>query len=149
MNKHKQSCVLGSALFTACSLLLLAVQPAAAEQKLRVQVDQRGDFLLIGNTLGWDCGSGAAVPIVGEVDTSILSFFNCGLNSGDTSPDLFWRADEPSAGEALTSSDFTAADARTTAMLKLPTGATVTHAFLYWGARRAGNAADTTVTFER
>jgi uncharacterized repeat protein (TIGR01451 family)/MYXO-CTERM domain-containing protein len=134
---------------TVFVLCLLLVQTAAAEQKLRVQVDQRGDFVMIGNTLGWDCAANAATPVVGTTDNSLGSFVSCGLLSTDTSPDLFWRADEPSAGKALASSNFTSADARTTAVLTLPKNAKVTHAFLYWGARRSGTAADNTATIER
>jgi clumping factor A len=142
-------CALSQLATCTLALLALPVQPAAAEQKLRVQVDQRGDFVMIGNTLGWDCASGAATPIVGMPDNSIASFVSCGLLSLDTSPDLFWRADAPADGQALASTTHTAADARTTAVLELPAGATVTHAFLYWGSRRTGTAADTTATFER
>ena len=87
-------------LLSLASLTLLGVSsssPAAAEQKLRVQVDQRGDFALIGNTLGWDCGAGASNPIVGSVNA------NCGNNTADSSADLFWRSDEPAAGQATAS----------------------------------------------
>jgi uncharacterized repeat protein (TIGR01451 family) len=136
-------------LLSLASLTLLGVSsssPAAAEQKLRVQVDQRGDFALIGNTLGWDCGAGAAAPIVGQANTN-----NCGgvLSTGDTSADLFWRSDEPAPGQATASLGITAAQARSTAVLKLPAGALVTHAYLYWGARRTTGGADTNVQLDR
>lgn len=149
MNKQPFPMLRAMSVLWLCCCVLLTTRSAVAEQKLRVQVDQRGDFVLIGNTLGWDCGAGAAAPVVGTADNSIASFFSCGLLSTDTSPDLFWRADAPADGQALASTTTTAADARTTAVLALPNGATVTHAFLYWGARRTGTAADTTATFER
>jgi uncharacterized repeat protein (TIGR01451 family)/MYXO-CTERM domain-containing protein len=107
---------------------------AGASPKLRAQVDQRGDFALIGNTLGHDCRSGIPVPIVGSVG-------DCGTHTGDSSPDVFWR--DGSAGSAIT-----LAEARSTAVLSLPAGAMVTHAWLYWAARRGGMSADTAVTLE-
>ncbi len=129
--------------FTLTLLCALAISaPALAEQKLRVQVDQRGDFMMIGNTLGWDCAAGAPPPSVGTLPS------DCGLTWLDTGIDLFWRADEPAPGQATASTTYTPAQARSTAVLDLPDQATVTHAFLYWGARN-DRAADTTVTIER
>lgn len=118
---------------------------AQAEQRLRIQVDQRGDFALIGNTLGWDCGAGAAAPVVGQANTS------CGTvgTTGDTSADLFWRSEEPGSGQATASLAVTPAQARSSALLKLPQGATVTHAYLYWGARKSSGTPDTSVTLDR
>ena len=117
---------------------------AHADQTLRVQVDQRGDFALIGNTLGWDCGADTPAPTVGSVPTVDLNDpLACGLNAVDSSSDVFWRADDPSPGQATASVDFTAADARSSAVLALPDGAEVTHAFLYWAARRQMGGADT------
>jgi uncharacterized repeat protein (TIGR01451 family)/MYXO-CTERM domain-containing protein len=127
----------------ALSSVLMLSSSALAEQKLRVQVDQRGDFMMIGNTLGWDCGAGAPAPLVGTVPS------DCGLTAIDTSVDVFWRADEPAPGQATASLSYTATDARSTSMLDLPNGAVITHAFLYWGARHETPSADTTVTFER
>jgi uncharacterized repeat protein (TIGR01451 family) len=128
----------------ALVLSLFGATGASAKQNLRVQVNQRGDFVMIGNTLGWDCGSGAPVPANGTAPNLLF----CGLGGQDTSPDAFWRADAPSAGQASASLSYTAADARSTAMLDLPAGARVTHAFLYWGARHAGTTADTTITLD-
>jgi clumping factor A len=133
-----------SSLTCAVALLALsAASPVLAEQRLRVQVDQRGDFALIGNTLGWDCGAGASNPVVGQVNN------NCGSSTADTSADLFWRSDEPAAGQATASLAISAEMARSSAVLTLPMGAQVTHAFLYWGARKAGAGADTSVQLER
>ncbi|MDB4972299.1 MAG: putative internalin, partial [Myxococcaceae bacterium] len=128
--------------------VLSIVGPARADQRLRVQVNQRGDFLLVGNTLGWDCvsgGSAAPAPLVGTVP----ALGACGLNTEDSSVDVFWRADQPSDGTATADLSVAAADARSTGFVDLPANAAVTHAFLYWGARRSGNAADTSVVIER
>ncbi|WP_437756186.1 DUF3344 domain-containing protein [Sorangium sp. So ce1389] len=118
---------------------------AHADPALRVQVDQRGDFLLIGNTLGYECGADLPLPgpVVGTVG-------ECGGSLGDSSPDVFWRADAPGEGQAQANNTITVAQARSTAVLDVPDGATVTHAFLYWGAHTAaGAAADATVTVDR
>jgi uncharacterized repeat protein (TIGR01451 family)/MYXO-CTERM domain-containing protein len=114
---------------------------ASAAPALRQQVNQRGDFALIGNTLGYDCGAGAPAPVVGTVGA-------CGSNTGDSSPDVFWRSDAPAEGQAVANSTITVAQARSTAVLQLPSGATVTYARLYWAGDRAAGA-DTTATVAR
>jgi uncharacterized repeat protein (TIGR01451 family) len=115
---------------------------AGAEPRLRLSVDQKGDFLVIGNTLGQDCAAGIPAPTTGTVSA-------CGTNTTDTSPDVFWRADEPTVGGAVANTSITPAMARSTAILNLPTGAQVTHARLYWSAAQSGAATDRTVLFER
>jgi uncharacterized repeat protein (TIGR01451 family) len=109
---------------------------------LRVQVEQKGDFALIGNTLGYEC-TNPVMPVVGTVSCAGSS------NNGDSAPDVFWRSDAPAAGQAQANTGVTVAQARSTSVLNLPMGATVTHAFLYWGARQSAAGADTTVTLER
>jgi uncharacterized repeat protein (TIGR01451 family)/MYXO-CTERM domain-containing protein len=131
---------LGSSFVTLS--LLLAAASAGAAPKLRVQVDQKGDFLLVGNTLGHDCRAVVPAPVVGSVGS-------CGTNTGDSAPDIYWRADGPAVGQAMANNAVTLAESRSTAVLNLKAGATVTHAFLYWGARRTGTTADTSVTVER
>src|SRR5437879_2126559 len=60
----------------ACTAFLAAFgAEARAAQTLRVQVDQHGDFKMIGNTLGQDCGPGVPAPVVGTVGA-------CGGNTG-------------------------------------------------------------------
>jgi uncharacterized repeat protein (TIGR01451 family)/MYXO-CTERM domain-containing protein len=113
------------------------VTEAFAAPKLRYQVDQAGDFVLIGNTLAQDCSVPA--PIVGTVG-------NCGTNTADNAVDAFWRVDDPNPGDAKADISLTAADARTTAMLALPTGATVTYARLYWSAMSPDTSLGTTGT---
>ncbi len=125
------------------SLLLCAAATANADPLQRVQVTQRGDFVLIGNTLGHDCGPGVPAPIVGTVGM-------CGPNTNDTSPDVFWRSDDPTAGQAAANNTITAASARSTAVLSIPAGASITHAYLYWSARTTlGGPADLAATLER
>ncbi|WP_170319718.1 thrombospondin type 3 repeat-containing protein [Polyangium spumosum] len=117
-----------------------------AAQNVRVQVDQKGDFLLIGNTLGYDCqligGNPPPAPVVGTVGA-------CGNNAADSGIDILWRSDSPMAGQAEASTGITVANARSTAILNIPAGATVTHAYLYWSATRSSAGADTTATLDR
>ncbi len=121
--------------------LCLSAPLAHAAPTLRVSVDQRGDFALIGNTLGQDCGPGVPLPSAGSVGP-------CGSGTDDTAPDVLWRADWPTPGAALASTAVTPAQASSAASLSLPAGATVTHAYLLWGATR-GAGPDDTVTLAR
>jgi uncharacterized repeat protein (TIGR01451 family) len=134
--------------FTSLTALALAtaIAPSAlAAPALRVQVDQHGDFLLIGNTLGFECAGGTPAPVVGTI--SPTACIQTGV--ADSAPDLFWRSEAPAAGQALADQATTAAQARSTAILTIPAGATVTHAFLYWGAESPSGNADGTVTLDR
>jgi uncharacterized repeat protein (TIGR01451 family)/MYXO-CTERM domain-containing protein len=133
-----------------CFAAALAASAGAAHAAptLRVQVDQHGDFLLIGNTLGYDCAVGTPAPIV----VGTLAADACAqsaTNLSDSSPDVYWEADAPSAGSALADTSTLAADARSTAVLTVPAGATITHAFLYWAATNTSGVADTEVTLDR
>jgi len=114
---------------------------ASAAPKLRVQVTQHGDFELIGNTLGQNCGA-VVKPIVGTVGA-------CGANAGDGSIDVHWRADSPNPGEAEANLAVAPADARTSAVLELPEGAAVSHAFLYWAAVLDQPGTDGMITLDR
>lgn len=131
----------GSGLAYLLLLLVLFTGVTQAAPALRTQVVQRGNFLLIGNTLAQDCAAGVPAPLVGTVGA-------CGTNTADTAPDVFWRADSPAAGQAQANSSITAAQARSSAVLQLPAGAQVTQAYLYWAGNLA-SAADTAVTLER
>ncbi|AUX19704.1 uncharacterized protein SOCEGT47_001560 [Sorangium cellulosum] len=121
---------------------------AHAAPVMHVEVSQRGDFLLIGNTLGYECGGDLepATPVVGNADPE-----QCGSTGlGDSAPDVYWRADSPEDGQAEANTTITASEARSTAWLEVPAGATVTHAYLYWGAHISpGEPVDTTVTLDR
>ncbi len=138
----KKSLVLAGALNGL--LGMLSAKDAEAAQTLRVQVDQHGDFTMIGNTLGQDCGPGVVAPVVGTVG-------NCGLFTADTAPDVFWRSQSSAMNPATTAQadiTITNANARSTAVLSIPTGASITHAYLYWAARNSGGA-DSTATLDR
>ena len=124
----------------AVAASLLATATATAAPSLRVQVDQNGDFVMIGNSLAQDCATGTPAPVVGTVG-------DCGTSTADTSPDVFWRAEDANAANANTS--ITMAQARSTAVLDVPAGATVTHAYLYWAGLSAGASADPSVTLDR
>jgi uncharacterized repeat protein (TIGR01451 family)/MYXO-CTERM domain-containing protein len=130
-------------LMVSCVVFVtLLASAAAAQPALRVQVDQNGDFAVIGNTLGWDCGANPPAPVVGTVPGGGA----CGSSSADSAPDVHWRSDDANA-TAAANTTITAAQARSTAVLALPPGSTITHAFLYWGAKAA--AADASVTFDK
>jgi fimbrial isopeptide formation D2 family protein/uncharacterized protein (TIGR03382 family) len=119
--------------------LLTAVGAQAAPVQ-RKTVDQKGDFVVLGNTLGHDCATmnPLPAPVVGMVGA-------CGMNINDTSPDVFWQAGDTTATASIA---ILPADARTTAVLKLPAGATVTYARLYWSAAN-DTGADNTALIER
>ena len=122
----------------------VALVPRAADAApaLRVQLSQHGDMTWIGNTLAQECAGTARAPVVGTIP-------NCGANTGDSAPDVFWRSDDPGAGQARARTQNSAAEARSTAVLNLPAGATVTYARLYWGAQLATDTPDATVTVNR
>lgn len=128
------------------ALALLAGLPASttvqAAPALRVQVNQHGDFVLIGNTFGQDCAAGTPGTVLGTVGS-------CGVNTADSAPDIYWRADSPSAGQAEASISTTPGMARTSARLILPPGAEVTHAYLYWSATLNVPGSDSTATLDR
>lgn len=127
----------------AVALLTLATSAAAAPTQ-RKQLNQHGDFLLVGNTLGYDCANGTPAPVVGTVGAC-----GTGPTLGDTAPDVYWRSEAPGAGQAQANSGITNAEARSTAVLTVPAGATVSYARLYWGAKAAGTTADKDVTLDR
>lgn len=124
----------------AAALLVLGSSSLVAAPALRVSVDQHGDFALIGNTLGQECAAGTPLPSTGTVGS-------CGVNIADSAPDVYWRADSPALGVAEANNTITAAQARSTAVLSLPPGAQVTHAYLYWSATAL--APSTNATIER
>jgi uncharacterized repeat protein (TIGR01451 family) len=123
----------------ALFLLLSGALPGFAAPALRYQADLNGDFALIGNTLAWNCAAGVVAPVVGTVGA-------CGTNTSDTGVDVFWRSEQPGAGQAAASTSINAGQNRSTAVLTLPAGASVAYARLYWSAYR--NGADTTATLE-
>ncbi|MCQ4163095.1 InlB B-repeat-containing protein [Tahibacter harae] len=131
----------GPGLVRRVFLLALLTGVAQAAPALRTQVVQRGNFLLIGNTLAQDCGPGMPSPLVGILGP-------CGTNTGDSAPDVFWRADAPAAGQAQANASITVAQARSSAVLQIPPGAQITQAYLYWAGNLASGT-DTAVTLDR
>lgn len=131
------------ALSTAC-----AASGAFAAPALRKQVDQKGDFVMFGNTTGFECANNANVP------APVLGTVDCPNGQGnaitDTAPDVFWRADDPMVGQANASQNFNATQARSTAVLSIPNGATITYARIYWGGMlAAAMSSDDGLTIER
>ena len=121
---------LGLALVTASVAVGFAPKPAAAAPVLRFSADERGDLVVFGNTLAHDCRAGIPMPVVGAVGT-------CGTNTADSAVDVFWRADDPLAGQARADNTVLVTQARSSAQLQLPAGASVVYARLYWQGQRA------------
>jgi clumping factor A len=127
----------------AAVLLTAATLPSAvyAAPKLRKQVDLHGNFVLLGATLSQECAAGVPAPVVGTIGSC--------PDSNLAAPDIYWRSDDPSAGTARADANVSAADARATAVLLLPAGATVAYARLYWGGSLPSNNPDQQIQLER
>lgn len=130
---------LGATLASALAFSALATASVSAAPKPRFQIDQKGDVILIGNTMGHDCRPGVPQPVVGDVGS-------CGteMSKADSSPDIYWRSDSPVDGKAEAQELISPEQSRTTAVLKLPQGAQVTYARIYWGANLAEDKPDKT-----
>lgn len=138
----------------AMGAALLAPSPAVqAAPTQRYAVDDHGDFVIFGNTVGFDCRDGKVEkPVVGSVPVGLLGLFSCNgvLPDSDTGVDILFRSDYPATAQATASNFIDPSFARSTAVLSLPTGAQVVMARLYWAAQRSGGqGAGTTVTLER
>src|SRR5438105_13121091 len=108
-------------------MILTTTVGASAAPTMRKQLNQRGDFALVGNTSGFDCAGSAGMPVVGTVGA-------CGANGGDSSADIYWRADDPMAAQVHAATGVSPAQARCAAMLTqnyLPMGAAAHYARLY------------------
>ncbi|MBP8196365.1 MAG: hypothetical protein KAY55_04285, partial [Deltaproteobacteria bacterium] len=118
---------------------------AEAAPTRRFQTDDRGNFIVIGNTVGQDCRVGVPAPVVGTA-----SLLTCGLTGlGDSGIDAYWRSDAPANGQAQAGILITSPIARSTAVLSLPAGAAVTYARLYWSTQRAGSVGNESALLER
>jgi uncharacterized repeat protein (TIGR01451 family) len=123
---------------------------AHAAPTLRKSVSQRGDAIIIGNTVARDCGPGVPAPLTGVLG-------GCGGNTDDSAPDVFWRLDTPAAGQISSSTAITEKEAGSLAVLAqgvtkgvaLPAGAAITYARLYWGATMGLPEPGNTVTLSR
>ena len=114
---------------------------AAADPSLRTQMDLHGNFVVFGATLAQDCASGTPAPVVGTIG-------NC-PDSNLAAPDIYWRADDPSMGDARADSNISSDNARATAMLVLPAGAQVAYARLYWGGLIDSDSPDMQAQLQR
>jgi uncharacterized repeat protein (TIGR01451 family) len=132
-----------TSLFSSLIALSLgaAASTAHAAPTLRKQVDQKGDFVIFGNTVGFECAENVVIPapLAGSTATCPNVPNNRQGELDDTSPDIFWRSDSPADGQATASNAITAAQARSTAVLDIPAGATITYARIYWAGLLAGN----------
>jgi clumping factor A len=128
------------ALLAVC-VCWLSPQPAAANPSLRKQVDQRGDFVLFGNTLAHACEAGTPAPVVGTIgdcpDRNLVA------------ADVYFRSDDPSDGMARADANIAGTSARSTAQLNLPADAMVTYARLYWGSYADSTTPNPNVRVER
>lgn len=115
---------------------------AEAAPALRFLVDEHGDMVLFGNSAAFDCRAGIPAPVVGTVGM-------CGGNTTDSAPDVLWRSDDV-AGSALADTSISVPNSRTSAVFRLPAGATVLYARLYWASQvDIAATPNPTVTFER
>ena len=102
---RKQLSITGLA---SLALIGLTAASATAEPKLRVQVEQPGDFALIGSSLGQECRRATPSPMAGTVG-------DCGESTVESGPDLFWRSASPAARApsiSATKASFARADRR-------------------------------------
>jgi uncharacterized repeat protein (TIGR01451 family) len=106
-----------------------SVAPAPAEAQVleRFFVEQRGDFVLVGNTLARDCAADADLLLVGSVG-------NCGDDDADSGADVLWSVAADGTG-AIANVSVGPDEAASIAVLELPEGASVTRAELYWSAQ--------------
>jgi MYXO-CTERM domain-containing protein len=126
-------CTIALTALTGGALSLASVD-ASAQLTQRFQVASKGGVATIGSSLGHDCGSSQPAPSGSNVSCIGV------ISPNDSSPDIYYV---DNTAHTLT----TATEARTSATLALPSGATVIYARLYWSAVVSGaNAtADTTV----
>lgn len=130
---------LGICFFATIGVFLGSASPAQAQLRQRFTTDDRGSFIMFGNTTGLDCRDTVTEkPIVGTVPQGATGLYNCRGLLPDTSrgDDVLWRSDEPMNGSALASALITPTAARSTAVLALPAGARVVYARLYWAGQQ-------------
>jgi fimbrial isopeptide formation D2 family protein len=105
--------------------LLASAGPALAAPLLVKQVDQHGDMILIGNTLGQNCQNPPESVTVGTVGP------NCAGNV--TAPNVLWCASDDNA-QVQADISCQPGTQRSTAVLSLPAGATVNYAWIFFAA---------------
>ncbi|MGC3959899.1 MAG: hypothetical protein QM813_18815 [Verrucomicrobiota bacterium] len=120
----------------------------------RYATDDHGNFMMFGNTSGFDCRDKQVErPVVGNVPYDfVLGLFTCNrliFGDQDSGIDLLWRSQYASSG-AGADATISPSESRSTAILALPAGAKVVKARLYWAAQRnAGQGPGTSVNFDR
>ena len=122
-------------LAVSTSLVLVTGAASAVDPILRHQEDTRGDVVVFGSTLAFDCGAGVSAPP--GATTSCAGQ----LNVDDTAPDIYFR-------DNTANSSILPTEARTSATLSLPAGATITYARLYWSALKVGDQPDLDATLD-
>ncbi|MEZ4302001.1 MAG: isopeptide-forming domain-containing fimbrial protein, partial [Polyangiaceae bacterium] len=117
------------------SLVLGSGAAFAVDPILRHQEDTRGDVVVFGSTLAFDCGAGMSAP-----PGAVASCANQ-LSIDDTAPDIYFR-------DNTANTSITPIQARTSATLSLPAGASVTYARLYWAALKKDESPDLNATLD-
>ncbi|NUP13250.1 MAG: DUF3344 domain-containing protein [Polyangiaceae bacterium] len=100
-----------------------------------------GGVRVLGTTMGFDCASMVPAP-AGTTASCLLVLPG---TDADSSPDIYWR--DNTANTLFLPGVLN--EPRTSVTLDLPPNATIDHARLYWGARRAVLFADEEITLER
>ena len=93
----------------------------------RLSVEQRGDVVLIGNTLAQNCADDVPAPVVGTIGA-------CGSDQDDSGADVLWSLGAAGVGPPVANTSVNPEQAASVSVLTLPEGAEVTHARLYWSA---------------
>ena len=101
-------------LTTTFGLALGLTSVAQAVPTLRFKADQKGDFVLFGNTVGFDCAAGTPAPIVDRLYTEIARILktpdiqkrltDLGLNISEMTPaqlTALIRSDVPRLGKIV------------------------------------------------
>src|SRR5512145_3286149 len=78
-----------------CCLVCLAALTTAsygvAAPTLIKKVDQKGDFVLLGNTLGWDCGvTPFATYMPASYVTPVTALCDTASSKNDSAIDVYW-----------------------------------------------------------
>jgi len=135
------SCLLG--LLSGLGVSALGITASAAPQKL-AEFNEKGNFLLIGNTLGWDCASGIPQPVVGSVNAA-----SCGTSTDDSAADVLWQTNLEGTS-ATADGATTPLRGSSAAVLAIPPDSVVVHARLFWAAQLPlGASAGRQVGFDR
>jgi uncharacterized repeat protein (TIGR01451 family)/MYXO-CTERM domain-containing protein len=117
------------ALLVGLGAVAVAGPAHAVDPVLRHQATVRGDIVVFGSTLAYDCGAGVAAPPGAAASCASEAHI------ADTAPDLYWR-------DTVADASILPSQARTSATLTLPPGAKVSYARLYWAALMEGPSPD-------